>query len=229
MNKVLVVAAHPDDEVLGCGGTIARHIQEGDKVHVLILAEGITSRDTMSNKKKRSIELRRLSKSTQKSHKILGTTSIKTFDLPDNRMDSVALLDVVKIVEKEVKKINPKIVYTHHIGDLNIDHTITHKAVVTACRPEPNKSVRKILCFEIPSSTEWQTATKKNSFNPNYFIDISKTLSKKIKALKAYYSEMKPWPHSRSIEALQHLAKWRGSTVGYKAAEAFILIRELIK
>ena len=167
MNKVLVVAAHPDDEVLGCGGAIARHIQEGDKVYVLILAEGITSRDAIRNKKKRTIELQKLSNSTKKSHKILGATSVKTFDLPDNRMDSVDLLDVVKIIEKEIKKINPRIIYTHHIGDLNIDHYITHRAVMTACRPEPKRSVKKIFCFEIPSSTEWQSVTSKNYFKPN--------------------------------------------------------------
>jgi LmbE family N-acetylglucosaminyl deacetylase len=144
-------------------------------------------------------------------------------------MDSVDLLDVVKIVEKEVKKINPKIVYTHHIGDLNIDHTITHKAVVTACRPEPNKSVRKILCFEIPSSTEWQTATKKNSFNPNYFIDISKVKKIKIKAFQQYRDEIKSFPHPRSEEAIINRSKYWGSSVGIKNAEAFFILRDIVR
>ena len=228
MNKVLVIAAHPDDEILGCGGTIARHIIERDKVHVLILAEGITSRDLVRNKKKRVKQLKQLYNSSRKAHKIIGTTSLKTFDFPDNRMDSVNLLDIVKIIEKEIRRINPEIIYTHHIGDLNIDHSITHRAVMTACRPEPKKSVKKIFCFEIPSSTEWQSITSKNYFKPNCFINISKTLGKKIKALKAYKSEMRSWPHSRSIKAVEKLARWRGSSVGFKAAEAFISIRELI-
>ena len=147
MTKVLVIAAHPDDEVLGCGGTIARHIKKGDEVHVVILAEGVTSRDKFRDRKKRLKEIKNLSLSAKKSHKILGTKSLKLFDLPDNRMDSVDLLDIVKIVEKEVNLIRPKIIYTHHISDLNIDHSITHQAVITACRPEPKKSVKKICTY----------------------------------------------------------------------------------
>ena len=228
MSKVLVIAAHPDDEILGCGGTIARHISEKDKVHVIILAEGVTSRDIARNRKKRLIELKKLHLSSKLAHKIIGTTSLKTFNFPDNRMDSIDLLDVVKIVEKEIKRVNPEIIYTHHIGDLNIDHNITHRAVMTACRPEPRKSIKKIFCFEVPSSTEWQSITSKNYFKPNCFVNISKTLVKKIKALKAYKSEMRSWPHSRSTKAIEKLARWRGSSVGFKAAEAFINIRELI-
>ena len=228
MTKVLVIAAHPDDEVLGCGGTIVRHIEKGDEVHVVILAEGITSRDKSRDRKKRSIEIKNLSLSAKKAHKILGTKSLKLFDLPDNRMDSIDLLDIVKMVEKEVNKISPKIIYTHHVSDLNIDHSITHQAVITACRPEPVKSVKKICCFEIPSSTDWQSVTADKFFKPNCFIDISRTLKKKLSALKAYKSEMKSWPHSRSIKAIESLARWRGSSVGLKAAESFIIIRELL-
>jgi len=227
MTKVLVIAAHPDDEVLGCGGTIARHIKNKDDVHVIILAEGVTSRDKSRNRKKRSKEIKNLLLSAQKSHKTLGSKSLKFFNLPDNRMDSINLLDIVKIVEKEVNLVKPEIIYTHHIGDLNIDHSITHQAVVTACRPEPNKSVKKIYCFEVPSSTDWQSVQSDKFFKPNCFIDISKTLQKKLKALKAYKSEMRSWPHSRSIKNVENLAKWRGSSSGMKAAEAFIIIRDL--
>ena len=227
MTKVLVIAAHPDDEVLGCGGTIARHVKNKDDVHVVILAEGVTSRDKSRNRKKRSKEIENLLISAKKSHKTLGSKSLKFFNLPDNRMDSVNLLDIVKIVEKEVNLVKPEIIYTHHIGDLNIDHSITHQAVVTACRPEPNKSVKKIYCFEVPSSTDWQSVQSDKFFKPNCFIDISKTLQKKLKALKAYKSEMRSWPHSRSIKNVENLAKWRGSSSGMKAAEAFIIIRDL--
>jgi LmbE family N-acetylglucosaminyl deacetylase len=228
MTKILVVAAHPDDEVLGCGGTIARHIDKGDKVNIVILAEGVTSRDKSRNRKKRLKAINNLSLSAKKSHQILGSKSLKIFDLPDNRMDSVNLLDIVKIIEKEVNLVKPEIIYTHHISDLNIDHSITHRAVVTACRPEPKKSVKKIYCFEVPSSTDWQSVQSDKFFRPNCFIDISKTLQKKLKALKAYKSEMRPWPHSRSFKAVENLARWRGSSAGMKAAEAFIIIRDLI-
>ena len=226
MTKVLVIAAHPDDEVLGCGGAIALHVKKKDDVHVVILAEGVTSRDKSRNRKKRSKEIKNLLLSAQKSHKTLGSKSLKFFNLPDNRMDSINLLDIVKIIEKEVNLVKPEIIYTHHIGDLNIDHSITHQAVVTACRPEPNKSVKKIYSFEVPSSTDWQSVQSDKFFKPNCFIDISKTLQKKLKALKAYKSEMRSWPHSRSIKNVENLAKWRGSSSGMKAAEAFIIIRD---
>ena len=173
MSNVLVVAAHPDDEVLGCGGTIAWHIARGDEVHVIILAEGITSRDKKRNTKTSKKQLNQLIESAKQAHDILGTTSIKFFDFPDNRMDSIDLLTVVKIVEKELSKITPDIIYTHYENDLNIDHQITNRAVITACRPYPNQSVRKILAFEVQSSTDWQSQIANKNFNPNHYINIS--------------------------------------------------------
>jgi len=173
MSNILVVAAHPDDEVLGCGGTIAKHINQGDEVHVLILAEGITSRDTKRDRSNSKEELSELGIAVHKAHKIMGTSSLKLLDYADNRMDSVDLLDIVKTVEEEVKEKKPKIVYTHHHGDLNIDHQITHQAVLTACRPDPDQSVRKILAFEVQSSTDWQSQIANKNFNPNHYINIS--------------------------------------------------------
>tara|TARA_Y100000031_G_C8222425_1_gene386613 strand:- start:1189 stop:1878 length:690 start_codon:yes stop_codon:yes gene_type:complete len=227
MSNVLVVAAHPDDEVLGCGGTIAKHINQGDEVHVIILAEGITSRDKKRNTKTSKKQLNQLIESAKQAHDILGTTSIKFFDFPDNRMDSIDLLTVVKIVEKELSKITPDIIYTHYENDLNIDHQITNRAVITACRPYPNQSVRKILAFEVQSSTDWQSQIANKIFTPNHYINISDYLDFKLKALEAYSSEMRSWPHSRSIKAVEHLALWRGSTVGIEAAESFQLIRQI--
>ncbi len=228
MKKVLVIAAHPDDEVLGCGGTIAKHIDTGYEVNILILSEGITSRDDKRNTSKREKDIFNLKESSNDAHKILGSNSINFLGFPDNRMDTIDLLDIVKKIEKEIDKKAPEIIYTHFFADLNIDHQITHRAVVTACRPEPKQKIKEILCFEIPSSTEWQTPNSQLAFSPNTFIDISNNLEKKLTALKAYESEMKEWPHSRSIKAVESLARWRGSSGGFKAAEAFVTIRNLI-
>ncbi len=223
--RVLVVAAHPDDEVLGCGGSIAHHALNGDEVHVLILAEGITSRDRTRNPNSRKKELGALLKAATRANQILGVRSLKVESLPDNRMDSVSLLDIIKIVESTLDRIKPHVLYTHHSGDLNIDHRKTHEAVVTAARPLPNSSWETLLFFEIPSSTESQTAQSAPAFTPQWFHDITKTLPLKLKALRAYSSEMKPWPHPRSLKAVQMLANWRGASVGVAAAEAFILGR----
>lgn len=230
MNKnVLVIAAHPDDEVLGCGGSIARHVNNGEQVFVLILAEGITSRDDKRDKEKREGELSVLAKTAHEANVFLGVKSITLHDFPDNRMDSLDLLDIVKLIEKAIKKYQPHIVYTHHASDVNIDHQIVHKAVVTACRPFPGQSVRRLLFFEVPSSTEWQISTSASAFLPNWYVDISSTLDQKLRALGIYGSEMRSWPHSRSLEAVEHLARWRGANVGVQAAEAFMLGRNIVR
>ena len=227
-NIILVVAAHPDDEVLGCGGSIAKWTQSGDDVHVLILAEGATARDKTRDRESRKSELSQLVESTHEAGGILGVKSVTLLDFPDNRMDSLDLLDVVKEVEKFIEKLQPQVIVTHHGCDLNVDHQIVHQAVITACRPQPGYPVRRILSFEVSSATEWQSSTVGSSFVPNWFEDISKTLDMKIKALEAYQSEMREWPHARSIKAVEHLARWRGATVGCEAAEAFMLVRNFI-
>lgn len=226
--NILVIAAHPDDEVLGCGATIARHREIGDEVHVVILAEGITSRDKKRNYKQRSTDLLQLAKAAHKANGVLGVSSLALHNFPDNRMDAVNLLDVIKVIEGFVDKYRPEIIYTHHGGDLNIDHTMVHDAVVTACRPIPSQSVKTLLFYEIPSSTEWRASNTTGYFVPNWFMNVTDTLSVKLKALKAYQSEIHTWPHSRSIEAVEYLARWRGASVGMEAAEAFVLGRNLI-
>lgn len=229
MKKIIVFAGHPDDEVLGCGATIARHSTAGDEVHVVILAEGATSRDEKRDFEHRRSELSELANAARKANAILKTHSLVLHDFPDNRMDSVDLLDIVKVVEQHLEKIQPEIVYTHHAGDVNIDHQRIHQAVVTACRPQPFQSVKTILFFEVPSSTEWQPSGSAIPFVPNWFVDVSVTLAAKLRALQEYESEMRPWPHSRSMESIEYLARWRGGSVGVEAAEAFVVGRKLVK
>jgi LmbE family N-acetylglucosaminyl deacetylase len=224
--KVLVVAAHPDDEVLGCGGTMARHAAAGDEVRVLILAEGATSRRAKREPARDRDALAGLGRAAMLAAKRLGIAHTELEKFPDNRMDGVDLLDVVKAIESRVAKFRPEVVYTHHAADLNVDHRVAHQAVLTACRPLPGATVARILCFEVPSSTEWQSPAG-GHFAPDWFVDISRTLQAKIKALQAYAGEMRPWPHARSLRAVEHLARWRGASAGLEAAEAFVLARAI--
>lgn len=229
MKKILVFAAHPDDEVLGCGATIAGHIASGDEVHVVILAEGVTSRDEKRDRVQRQTELTELGIAAKKANDILGSHTLTLHDFMDNRMDSVDLLDIVKVVEHHIDRIKPQTVYTHHASDLNIDHQRIHQAVATACRPHPFQPVNTLLFFEVPSSTEWQPSGSAIPFVPNWFVDVSATIAVKLKALKEYECEMRSWPHSRSIESVEYLARWRGTSVGLEAAEAFVVGRNLVK
>jgi LmbE family N-acetylglucosaminyl deacetylase len=225
--NILVIVAHPDDEVLGCGGTIARHTINGEKCYVLIMAEGITSRDVTRNHDLRKDKIQELRIQTEQAGRILGVDGIEFNSFPDNRMDGVDLLDVVKKIEEAIDKYRPEIIYTHHFGDLNIDHQITAKAVETATRPVKGDSVKEIYSFETPSSTEWAFANPNHHFRPNCYTEIEKTLSKKIEAFECYHGEKRTYPHPRSSEALANLAKTRGAEVGLKAAEAFTLIRKI--
>jgi LmbE family N-acetylglucosaminyl deacetylase len=226
-STVLVVAAHPDDEVLGAGGTIARHADAGGVVQVLIAAEGATSRQQQPDRDEAANELARLSNAAQVAGRILGAAAVELLSLPDNRLDSLDRLDLIKQIEQKIDQHQPQVVYTHHAGDVNIDHRRLHEAVVTACRPTPGQPVRRVLSFEVASSTEWQPASSAPTFEPNWFVDISAQWARKRQALEAYACEMRPWPHARSIVALEHLARWRGAQVGVEAAEAFCLLRQL--
>lgn len=221
MTTALVVAAHPDDEVLGCGGTIARLVDTGWSVHTLILAEGSTSRDLHRDRSAHQSKLEELESSASRAGRILGTTSTKLATLPDNRMDGLELLDVVKLIEAEVQRLQPTRVLTHHLGDVNVDHRVIHQAVAAACRPLPGSCVRQLHFFEVPSSTEWRPAHSSIAFAPCLFVDIGSTLGRKLDALQAYSSELRPFPHPRSLQAVESLARWRGATAGCEAAEAF--------
>lgn len=220
--KILVVVAHADDEVIGCGGAIARHVASGDDVHVVFMADGVTSRSdaTSQDQQKRCA-------AADNAKAILGYQEAYYLGLPDNMLDSLPLLEIVKLLEKIILDIHPELVYTHHIGDLNIDHRITCQAVLTACRPIPGSTVREIISFEIMSSTEW-AGYGTAPFLPDIFIDIDSHWECKRLSLLAYAQEMRPPPHSRSIEHLDILSQHRGFCVGMRRAEAFKLIRRLI-
>jgi len=228
MKNVLVVAAHPDDEVLGCGGTIAKYSKDNN-IYLVILGEGISSRYIQRNEGKKK-ELLQLRKDSQKVGELLGIKEIFFFALPDNRFDTVSFLDIVKKVEEIIKKIKPEIIYTHYSGDLNIDHRLTFQAVLTATRPVKGCSVKEIYSFEIPSSTEWSFGKieKDKIFNPNIFEDISDALETKLKALKAYKNEIRKFPHPRSSKTIRAMATRWGSVAGLKYAEAFELTRKII-
>ena len=216
---VLVVAAHTDDEALGCGGTIAKHVAQGDPVYAVFLADGVTSRPAASEKARTEREL-----AAKQAHKVLGIKQSFMLGFPDNRMDTVPLLDIVQKLEQVVNDVQPQIVYTHHNGDLNIDHRVTHQAALTACRPLPGSPVREIYTFEVLSATGWNNSTV-NPFIPSVFIDISAHLQTKMNALAAYDLEMRAPPHSRSLENAKRLAELRGNSVGVVAAEAMMVIR----
>lgn len=233
--KILVIAAHPDDEILGMGASIKKLTKSRHDVKILIMATGITSRRSLNyknstnykinNKTKKATEkqLKELQSNARKASKILGVTKLEMLDFPDNEMDKVSNLEITKRIEKAIEKFKPSIIFTHSEHDLNIDHKITYNATITATRPSQKFSVKKVMTFEIPSSTEWNFS-KKNS--PNIFIDITKELKYKLRAMKAYKNEIRKFPHPRSTKGLEIIAKRWGTVSGYEAAEAFYLVRE---
>lgn len=225
--SVLVVAAHPDDEVLGAGGILPL-VGATQDTHILILGEGISSRYETRDRVTRK-ELEALEECARNAAHILGAQSVSFGGLPDNRFDQVALLDVIKVVEVAVAQYAPTIIYTHHPGDLNIDHLVTFRAVLTATRPMRDCPVQEIYAFEVPSSTEWAFQQFQPAFRPNTFVEISTTLETKIQAMQAYESESRAFPHPRSPDALRAIAKRWASVVGMEAAEAFELIRKLTR
>lgn len=224
---ILVVAAHPDDEVLGCGGTIARHAAGGDDVHLAILGEGISSRHDRREEAS-ATGLQALQVDARAAAAALGARGIVFGGLPDNRFDRVALLDVVKQVEDWIGTYRPAAIYTHHPGDLNVDHGVVFRAVLTATRPgAASVTVPDVYAFEVASSTEWAFQRIEPPFRPSVFVDISATLDRKIAAMECYRSERRGAPHPRSPEALRAAAARWGSVAGMPAAEAFELIRSL--
>ena len=218
--RVVAVVAHPDDEVLGGGGTLARHALDGDEVTALVVADGATSRypDAMSD------ELR---ESGRKAAQCLGLKEILFAELPDQRLDAMALLDVTRVIDQHLDRLAPERVYTHFLGDVNLDHGIVARATWTACRPYQRPQVRDILAFETPSSTEWAWPATADRFAPTVFVDVTQTLDAKIEAMACYASELRPSPHPRELEALRVRAAYWGSVVGMTFAEPFLQLRSL--
>jgi len=222
--KILIVAAHPDDEVLGCFGTVARLIKEGYEAYTLILGEGKTSRDEKRVVTNQKSEIQKLNKEIEKANNAIGIKKVFIKSFPDNRFDSVDLLDIVKVISKIKEEIQPDIIFTHFKNDLNIDHRITYQAVLTATRPMKDESVKEIYSFEILSSTEWNYPI---SFSPDTYFDISDTLDLKLKAMEEYSSELCEYPHPRSIDGIELNSKYQGMRVGKKYVEAFKSVRVL--
>ena len=223
--NIMVVAAHPDDEVLGCGGTIAALAKENNVV-VAILGEGATARDEEQTGAPADA-VKELQDQARSAASILGVSEVVFGGLPDNRFDSLPLLEIIRIVETWVERFNPEVIYTHHGGDLNIDHTLTFRAVLTATRPVEGSTVRDLYSFEVASSTEWAFQTISPAFTANTFVDISSTLTQKISALEAYGGEVRAFPHPRSSDNLRATAQKWGAASGLSYAEAFQLIRSL--
>jgi N-acetylglucosamine malate deacetylase 1 len=216
---VLVIVAHPDDEALGCGGTIAKHVKNGDEVNVLFLTNGVSARLNQTEK-----NINERTKNAKKAGKILGLKQMFFKNFPDNQLDTVPMLQITKTIEEIILITKPKIIYTHHYGDLNIDHRITHSAVMTASRPLPDTSVKEIYTFEVLSSTEWSYDVS-SIFFPTMFVDIEDFFNQKVKSLEAYSIEMREHPHSRSIEHIKALAVHRGASIGKNKAESFMVMR----
>jgi LmbE family N-acetylglucosaminyl deacetylase len=225
---MLIVAAHPDDEVLGVAGTTARLARAGEAVHILIAAEGATSRDPVRDRDARAGEVEALRKAAREAAAVVGAEAPEFLALPDNRLDGLELLDIVKPIEAVVARLRPDVVYTHHGGDLNVDHRQVFQAVLTACRPLPGAPVRRLYTFETVSGTEWSAPALGRAFAPTRFVDIADTWQAKRAALEAYGDEMRAFPHARSIEAVEALARWRGASAGLTMAEAFEVVREVV-
>ena len=220
--RLLIVVAHPDDEVLGCFGTVSKMICKGWKASTLVLCKGKMSRGVVDEQE--VIDLR---KEMYEANKAIGIEDVVQASFPDNAFDKVPLLDIIKLIEKEKRRCQPDIIFTHYANDLNIDHQITYRAVLTATRPLQTETVKEIYSMEIPSSTEWNAFSQRTIFAPNVFSDISTTIDLKLKAMSFYKSELRAYPHPRSLRHIRELARVNGTKVGLEYSENFILTRKI--
>jgi LmbE family N-acetylglucosaminyl deacetylase len=222
--SILCVVAHPDDEVLGVGGTLARHAADGDEVHICILSDGVTSRYDETDAADAEIKQRR--QRAQRAADTLGAT-VSLHGFPDNSFDTVPLLDIVQTIEAEIAEHEPDTVYTHHYGDLNVDHELSCRATITATRPLAKSDVKRVLAFETLSASEWSVPSPDNAFQPTSFVDVSDYLDIKADALSVYQRELRDIPHPRTVETVVKNAEVWGSKVGVSAAEPFDILREV--
>ncbi len=214
--RVLVVGAHPDDELLGLGGTLRRHVLRGDEVHVLCFCENMSVR--YGSPEQAGFDT---ADYARKAAQVLGLTSMQIVGFPDQRLDAVPILDVIRHIETAVRELNPRYVYTHWSGDINQDHRVVHEASLIACRCK-SKSIDLLLAYETASETEYGVPY---NFSPNLFVDISETLPSKLEALACYHSEVEPYPAPRSLQALEERARTWGHAAGMRAAEPFKILR----
>lgn len=221
MKRILVIAAHPDDELLGLGGTLARHAAAGDEVTCVVVSEGASARYASGADED-------LRSSGHAAATRLGTHSLRFLGMRDQRLDAQPILDVIQPIEKIVTEVRPHIVYTHHWGDLNRDHRVVSEAVMVACRPVGPDYPAQLLCFETPSSSEWSSTDLALQFVPNHFVDISATIETKLEAMACYTTELRPAPHPRALESLRTRAAYWGQIVGKRYAEAFVLVRAVV-
>ncbi|MDB3987463.1 PIG-L family deacetylase [Candidatus Pelagibacter sp.] len=226
MKNILIIAAHPDDEVLGCGGLIKKNIKQKNKIRILFLAEGVTSRYSIKDLNHPKV-IKKSNERNENAIKALQNLGIKKNQIflsnnPCARLDNLNQLEIIKNIEKHIQDFKPSEIFTHWHSDANIDHRIAYEATITASRPVYNFKINLIASYEVLSSTEWNF---RESFNPNYFEDITKYIDNKIEAIKLYKDELRPYPHSRSIKSIISLSNYRGVQAGYKNAEAFHIIR----
>jgi LmbE family N-acetylglucosaminyl deacetylase len=218
--NVLVFASHPDDEILGAGATLAGHASRGDEVHAVVLAEGASSRysETMQQA---------LQKAGLRAAEEIGFASIRFEGLPDQRLDTVPLIEITQGLEAILDELDPEVVYTHFPGDVNVDHGVVARAVWTACRPYRFPRIRRLAAFETPSSTEWAWPLPDGVFSPTLFVEVSATIDAKLAAMECYSAELRDYPHPRSTRALRQRAEFWGSVVDRSAVEPFVILREI--
>jgi LmbE family N-acetylglucosaminyl deacetylase len=216
-DKILVVVAHPDDEILGVGGTMILHVDSGDEMRVMLLTSGGLGSSSAEELRDQSEECARF----------IGVSKVYYCGFPDQHLEIQPLIEIIQAIERVIAEYEPDVVYTHYHGDLNIDHRITSNAVLTAVRPNKKKNVQRIYTFPVNSSSEWTSPFPETTFIPNVYVDISTCLEKKIKAFEIYRREKREFPHPRSIEGIRVTAAREGMNAGMKAAETFALIREL--
>jgi LmbE family N-acetylglucosaminyl deacetylase len=224
--KVLVIAAHPDDEVYGMGGTIAKLSAEGNEVHVLIVTDGSTTQYKNSPKLKAIINKKK--EEVKYANDVLGVTKVHFGELPDMRLDNTDHVEVNSVIENVIREVKPEVVYTHFYGDVNLDHQYVYKSTLVAIRPVPNQSVKELYCYRVPSSTEWAPQTVLDTFMPTVFVDISKYCLKKYEAIKLYETEIRNYPHPRSVEYVEKIDRATGLKCGIGTAEEFMLLRKII-
>ena len=220
--NVLVIAPHMDDEVLGLGGTISRHVDAGDRVLVCVVANR-----AYGHKYDESL-IAQERDATCRAKKVLGYQDVRFLELPDERLDAV-LQDIIIPLEDVYRETHPQTVYVNHGGDNNQDHQAVFRAAMVVCRPYGDNKLNSLYAYEVPSSTDQAAPLPSNAFLPNRYVDISAHLERKLSALSCYEREMRSFPHPRSMEGVTVYAKKRGSESGVDAAEAFVVLREIVR